>query len=724
MKKLKTILFSLLLCLSVVFVTACGDKKAEVSSVSVQGLNQMYYITDEINFDDVKIKVNYSDKSTKTLTKGEFDIDAEDASAETEFVLTTNGLYQAVQDRQDNPLAEHDYTLTVTLMENNQQYELGTVKIVDDLSVSYDLLDFNMPTNFSDFYLAINNHEGLDEEAQFKDYSNTIMTVGDDNPIDISPVFTLKNKLNNQTENEGTMSLKLDVEVKQNGEVKGAESYTFENGMIDFADDARGEFSITVTPHDFASDTTKTYTLTVNVEDGYNVQHAYELGLLNMVDNNFGQPQDWFSSYGQSLMLFYDAQSSSYVKRNYYDVWRPFLQQKFEEDGTDASYIKQVNGIFLLNNLTVTTEDVPSDYFVTQAESEYAEGLYRDWAYLYHHFMTDNFSMNGNYFSISFDTFPLGGTQQDMNAQAHPYESYQDHHNKLEIGHSAAFAFIGPRNGGQYDGDKTAIIKNLDTAGNANKEEFLKTRQKEDIGELSNSLMFVRALATAVNMDNVIIKNYLISYSPEAYNNEEKEAVINNVKMYDSFSNMIYNYGAVTGGKLINCEMKRAGGPGILLIGAVAFNNSLGPTSITVGEGTVIESYIGKSLQEPWFNITGASALSTIITGLDEQIGSKTGKTIFKVQEGDTQEEKFNCICVQIDEKYIGSQQKVLKSKFNYKNEVFDTEAEEMTTNLYTQGATFKTTAELDTIYVLRLFDASYGANSPKMGIVLDLYNK
>lgn len=732
MKKLKFFMFSLLMCFTAVLVTACNKKPATVTSVELQGLKQFYNVEESIDFSQVKLKVNYSNKKSKTYTKAEFDLaDGTEPKSTTEFVLYTDGLYAQVQDGQLLP--KGTFNLKVLLVENNTKYdEIGTVKSVtidENLSRIYTLDEFSTPKNFENYKKYADPNNQNTEEAKFKHYEQKTMVVGDDNPIEIKPQFSLIHKTNQEVQNEDTIDLALNVVVKNaDGVVQDQTIYTFENGLLDFTEEAIGKtYTITVTPADF-DDATKTFDLTLKVEDGFNIQHAYELGILNIIDDTTRKATDWYSNYDQSLKLFYKG-NQEWENRDYYAVWEPFLIEK----GMDKKYIKEVSNIFILNDLDVTREDIPDDYFVLDAEesgSDYAVGYLRDWSTLYHHFMTQDFSLNGNYFTLSFASVPLCRNQQesDGNGPKLFFQSKEDAAGKYFPGHAAAFAFVGADCEGQYNSEEEVSIINLNTIGNADGGNYGKDENgnlNDDALELGESLIFVRGQAAPVNMNNNIIKNFFVSYFPESYNNAEHEAEIYSVKIFDSFSNAVYSWGAIYSGKFNDCEIRRAGGPAILLVPG-ATSNALGAVSITFEQDkNIIESYING--QEPWFNLVGATALAPLFPKIEQGVQSVSygTKTAYQTHEG--RENLINCICVSIDCDYLDTDRTDLKTIYKYNTDTFATEP------LYTEGTfvgqAFSMNASQTNLYVLTITnmaaqDPSAVQNSGKLGLVIEIKDK
>ncbi|MCD8206932.1 MAG: hypothetical protein LUD72_03245, partial [Bacteroidales bacterium] len=70
----------------------------KIVNVEVNNLDVYYLTTSTIDFDAVTLTVAFDDGSTEVLTEKEYDIDDKDAAENTEFILGTDGLYDAVKE--------------------------------------------------------------------------------------------------------------------------------------------------------------------------------------------------------------------------------------------------------------------------------------------------------------------------------------------------------------------------------------------------------------------------------------------------------------------------------------------------------------------------------------------------------------------------------------------------------------------------------------------------
>ncbi len=675
MKKLKVILFSLLLCFSTIFVAACNTPKTkDVSSVSAENLKQYYYLEEELDLSQIKIDVTYADKSTGTLTKGEFDIGSAKPKDGTEFVLDTDGLSEKME---GNSLSDAvgSYDFKVTLLSNNRQYDLMTVVVDNDMSHAYIMASYSKPDNFADRdkYTAGGSQ---DDEANFKLYEDTTLTIGNDNPIDIEPKFSLRSLEDDNVVDSANIDINLNVEVKnEQGSVVANDNsvYTVEGNKLKFADTIIGEtYTITVTPTDF-DDPDFTYSIKVKVEDGYNIYNAYELGLINIEEEGVAAARSTYFYGGVSVPLFQNKERPNESKASvvYNDIWKNFLMTK----GFTEEDIKPVSAVFLLKDISVEADDLPSEYFIQPEENEYAAGSLRDFSFLYQRLLTNNdFTVNGNYFKLNFENIREGRSIRLKEESNLTFYNEGSDVTDYKAGHSSVFAFVGLQNNSTQG---KGYIKNLDINGNGyTKDLNITDENKNAILAKSGSLMFVKALKAGVQVDNTLGKNFLIGFYPEECITPNTGIDINDSKLFDCYNSAIFSFLSSYGGNAKNSEFKRFGGPVIFLLSA----DDGKPNSITAtfnfDEASELESYVGGN--EAWFAMNGANGIVTKILGIDTAMSDYLHKTIvspYVDKEGITHNDKkvLNLICLSMDRAYLSSHRTDIPTKLTWGDVEFDT---------------------------------------------------
>lgn len=175
MKKLKTLVLCMVMCLSLVLLYACNQNEDKnIESVSINNLNNTYYTDDTIDFSKVNILVNYDDDSNRTLTKGEFDIDIADAKADTQYVISTDGLYaKAIAGN----LTAGSYDITCKLVGSNATvYELMTV-VVSEKEVPVTITSVEVQ-NVANSYKTTDtiNFAGITLKVNYSDGTNKVLT--------------------------------------------------------------------------------------------------------------------------------------------------------------------------------------------------------------------------------------------------------------------------------------------------------------------------------------------------------------------------------------------------------------------------------------------------------------------------------------------------------------------------------------------------------------------
>lgn len=690
MKKFKKVFLSTTSLLSMITLVGCKEidnnntsKKDEITveEVKQEGLNQSYHVLEEIDFSNVKLTINYSNKTSRELTKGEVDIASENAKTDTEFVLYTSELSK----QSAGSLQTGDYKIECSLKEETfkTRYTLCTVKVVDTYKDLYTLTQFNEPKSIIEWKNNINS-SSQDSETSFKVKDDTYV-IGDDNEFIYKPE-TLLLKKDSKTPTAISANIPLNVSITDlNNKVvqPGLTTYTFNQSTngIKFSNTQIGNtFKIEYTPKEFEQTNDEALSLNVRVEDGYNAYCALDLGRLNLLSDQHIQdvikdgPQDHvldgYQIYNKNYELthVYDKQAQNKLKTVHtYQIWKDFLSAKDQKD------LNEINGIYLHNDIEITQDDIPVEYFISEEEAKdmandtFSAGTLRDFSFVYSHFLIDSdFNFNGNYFNLDFTKIKPGRTNSGFDGANFWYKQNQSN---VQMGHSAAFVFT---NKIENSGSKhKTTMKNVQSIGNiggaldvkpsTNTDDTSKTEKDPNqaiIDDAAGGLIFLKSCYGQTTIDNFIIKNYLIGLFPSG-EVSYKCMEIKNGRVYNCFNSGIFSY-CSTENELKNCEFKRFGGPIIFLNSRKWRSNEkdyYGASGIKIDKDCVFENYVDGT--EPWFVINKATQTAAGITGMFETLmNSYLSSIIYKDDSDANASAKMNLIMVGLDNGFLAATEK------------------------------------------------------------------
>lgn len=671
MKKFGVAIISIMVLVASALFVGCedGSTKKEISTIEVQGLRDAYYLTETINFLDANLSITYSDGSTETLTNGEIDLENVDARNEnTQFILYTSGLSSA------DPMQEGSYPISCLIIGEEEQRPLMTIEINDDMSLVYELAYFADPQFVDDYKenrdLALASGSVIDAEGYDKNafMLATDYTVGDDNEFIYKPDYTLY-KLG--TIEEVVANINVEVEVKEGNDIVGSNIYTFNNDTygFKFTDEAVGHtYTITMRPTDWDLEDLQMNesTFTITVADGYNVYDALDLGRINLLDDSNLENLDKVAYKTSVRNIFYNTETKTYQNLKYYELWEDFLTEKGETN------LNEINGVYLHNNIAVTAQDIPAEYFISSLETpnEKAIGTLRDFAFLYNHFMFDTFTINGNLFALNFSNIKAGMSNAILgsNSTDSYLQIYNSENDFTEAGHSAVFAFVG------YEGAPTATVCNVDARGN------MSTAYSSNVGEgedemdavgAAGSLIFVKSIHSITEVDNVIAKEFLIALFMEGeWGNKTMD--ISNTKVFDCFNSGLFIYASLDN-TVTNSHFERFGGPVMFLISIERDNDEHHDTGIKIDEDSKLVSMVEGN--EGWFVLNKADLIANALKGDLTDLLNLYNATI--LHENNT---KFNLVSVIMDNDYLVSTSPTIYGKYQYGNHAeFDTSNPELT---------------------------------------------
>lgn len=536
------------------------------------------------------------------------------------------------------------------------------------LKIVYDTFDFDViikvksvadkysVSRFESLLLtefAQNNRAKDDKKFEFID-KNTVITVGDDNPVD----FRIE-----ATHIEGSSSIQLskvrtvfEVKIKRFGnwivltddELASFASLDTANTTIDFSDNAIGEeFQVTIYPENcdgiYLLPSQAKRTVEFKVVDGYNVYDAKHLSVLDNINTQ---------------------------------KWSAIKTELGIQDVT-------VKNVVLLNSFKITDSDIPSDHFWTENRTGYSELTSKtnltlkgsfidengDFALnsVYKRFIGDNddFCFYGNGFSI--DVQQLSKSVVDVEKNAVNIVKDSDDKPSYITMHTALFKFLPQltlQSDGSYDEGEPAEFQCRPSTGKVTLDSiyFLGNGKRTDEPVYSGSIILCKSRAVNFVAQNTIYKDFFIGYFGEyglstTDGIKSSEFVLKNTKGYNNYNTHCYFWG-VEDVKLINTTLSMCGGP-VIIADHVGYgdgdkynnyNKTTGngglPTHINA-IGCTLESYVVGT--EPWFatyNATGQVSQLKNANALFAPLDKTFTKTYTPADGGSPTPDAMNMIIV------------------------------------------------------------------------------
>ncbi|MCD8200565.1 MAG: hypothetical protein LUD47_00640, partial [Clostridia bacterium] len=663
-----------------------GDGEKRITSVSTTGFDHFYTPGSEIDIDSLSVVVTYSDSTSKTLTEklidpeedeGELEVysvedddtsytDAEEGETpedygedteeeetgsddETpaeksifdggaEFALYTDGLYACLS---SGRAAEGEYAFSCLLAEDMNTYDLGTVYIGEDIT-HFDVTLYEDPDFITEYEANLERCGDKEDDNEYVKETEEYC-VGDDNGFVFVPKLTLSDPHNKKLSFDQSV-FDVDVSVYYEDEETGETvELNLEDNLyveyadfsFDFTDVALGklftiEMELSDFDRDFAGLPLSPVTMTVRVCDGYNVYDALDLGHMNLVDSDPG-----YDNYVDQLSkpVFWD--NGSYVQIHTFDVWKDFLKGKGEPEDS----LKATNGIFLHRDIDITSDDIPEDFFVGEEEAErngvaYDDmiGCVRDSVYLYTHYMTDDFTLNGNLFTIDCSTLKYGLTSRKSSGLKY----YPEGDTAVATSNSALFEFCG-RKDNSKDWTKVddstrclATMENVEIVGNMSNPNY-KVSGKEN-GMAAGSLMMVESASSRLKTDNLICREFVMAIYTNNSNTRYTASEIDNTKVFDCYNCGLYVY--ISANNYVkNSVFKRIGGPIVMCTSKTKMDNEhddnygyFFEAGCEFDEDTILENYIAGD--EAWFVSMDVTFIPVLLAWFDEFF-ERIGKTLY-----------------------------------------------------------------------------------------------
>ena len=263
-----------------------------------------------------------------------------------------------------------------------------------------------------------------------------------------------------------------------------------------------------------------------------------------------------------------------------------------------------IKGMFLQNDITLRKSELPENFFTAPDRA-----VLNSWVGIFIHYTPENetFNFDGNYFNVSAAEIPL-------------FNDAVNSHSTLFVFGNGEEIVSGVVDDTLIHG--TNIIKNFSLFGNSGRTgsdgvlkrgglTAINASSKETIVENCN----VRAFDTAFNF-GVTIKDGIDKTS---YAN-----TVRNAKVSDMYSTALFIWGnKVT---VENSDFHNTGAPVSII--AQTDDSGLYEARLTVDANTYFATAV--TGEEPWFVEAGAQSISLLLSALDVDIKTATGKSLKK----------------------------------------------------------------------------------------------
>ena len=655
------------------FITSCDKQEKTVESISVVDVKTEYNVGDTINYDELKIKVTYSDNSTETKTVKE--------------------LKATVAPKADLTKAGNTY-YTVTYKGKSTQVRITVVEQAIDHR-NYIIQSIEAP----EFYITykVNSADRKEGDVEGRgDFRLTgeIYEVGNVNRFIFSPLVVA---LDIQAGKEVSLNnVKTEAKVYSKSAIDGAyteltdaalaEFVTIDNNTYKFSDKAAGKYvklEISLDEEEYnVEDLDKDdKTLTVEfvvVDGGYNVYD--QTGLSVMADLEKGA---WSQIWGCEVEVDKEKNEVKLIS-NENSLQLP------ADDKPLCEYVGNISTVILHDSITLDPDNMPSIFFWTEESDLYTEarstlaafpeeqdklvGSLRDGANLGSNrdrdymrvmdtyestestennkipgnvaietgislnmqkaiFSTKNVSVSGNYQSI---LTPARNERSEGGRILQSWADYQKNNETDPIGHW--FLFQMHQSVLANAAKQEFTIKNIAFSGNH--------PQENNSGFKSAGLILSNSYVTNITFSNVNASQFYSNVIGDGYGDfkftdgkidsngeiEQSFLTIENSKFYNAYSNMIYMWR--THGKVVKSEMKGSGGPLFIMcdgkhtVGdpATAITD-IGGCELDVDNDSVLWAYARGD--ESWYKTFNANVIFPALTGIvQQQVLDNFNKTI------------------------------------------------------------------------------------------------
>lgn len=292
---------------------------------------------------------------------------------------------------------------------------------------------------------------------------------------------------------------------------------------------------------------------------------------------------------------------------NIYEAWQLAVIDNYNTAWTDFKTAHgianvSVSGIVLHKNIKLTVEDVPASFFYTTTSDVVyyktnEDGTLSpavtipagtkyliDSTMIYERHSTEDFAMEGNFFTVDTKGFPLIPSPAVFGEDAgKDYGS--------DFSNAALFRFHST-----VDRVANITINNMALIGNSARDNLVDAT--ENLASAGGLIFFKSSIYTNTTMDNVIGNSYFITYFTE----NTTTLTVTNSKCYDSYQNAAFVWGDSIF-NLIDSYVNGCGGPAVIAQ-SVWEENAHPIVNVTGGE---METHL--SGREIWFTAVSATAI-------------------------------------------------------------------------------------------------------------------
>ncbi|MCD8208860.1 MAG: hypothetical protein LUD72_13050 [Bacteroidales bacterium] len=641
------------------FMFGCKKNEKKIDDADVNNLDVYYLPSSTIDFDAVTLTVTYDDGSTETLKNKEYDIPDRQAASDTEFILNTDGLYDQV--KAGGELKRGDYNISFSIPSGRAIIKKGfskdwqTVTVGDNYASDLSAISYAAPE-----LMSIHDERsdeatsGKNTEDEDKFYASADeYLVGDDNDFVFKPTLYVQNNYNGSygTFSEYEKKFTVTLADDEGTNLDYSEYYETTGGFgVDFKSAAVGNtFKVEISvpdafPTDMFGDPLEGFSMDVTVGDGWNVYSALDLGMMNITSSDFNRKEYVIDGdYNQQLAdFFWDETEETPVTKYTDEIWAKFLGGKGYDD------LSPVNGIYLHCDISITADDVPEDFMITESEAKWYScnydemiGSMRDGVNLYQKYLeNDDFTLGGNLFTVDCSGLKWAMTYIDTNGEfGHYKESKTD---VYRGGRLSLFAVQGKVDKNiDPDTRPVATFQNLGGIGNS-------IDDSDVDGKEAGSYCFIDSLTSKTIVDNCHARKFLYGFRAEDSDDKYVNLTITHTKVYDCyFSAMRISRAARN--EVTESDFRRFSGPAVFQMseteerGTEQFGGYY-QCGVSFDDETPLESFISGA--EAWFVSSNATAIATYIELFDMLVqtcsnGAKTvlnedGKINLKTLQHDT----------------------------------------------------------------------------------------
>lgn len=555
--------------------------------------DQNYETGDTLNLSGLTVTLTYKNGTTVTLTEG-FTFSTVDMSTPGKKTITVT-----FKDTVNNV----DETVTV---------EITVVK--RDFAVSLE-----KPDTLSQFDSS-NSTEGKKAygEAGFSSqFINGGMTyvIGDDNTFKLQPTLYYKDANDDEKE-----------------------TYVFYADVNIWVDNGNGYVLLDKS----GSGVNYTYTLggktlvTVNTHEGeYQFEEPIEKVKISVLPSS-----DYYKNVESITPVVLEAKVIDAY--NVYEAWQLAVIDNYtgRSDWDNFKYKNGLTGfnpagIILHNDIKLTYKHVPDSFFYHYGEGEIEyyntitgeTKIYKDTAgmnylidetFVYHRVGTSDFSIEGNFFNINLDDFPLIASNSIFGKDSGKGYGGDYSNAALFMFESITTEWVetAPATVGKV------TINNMSLKGNAGRDSWtihkINGDEKTEHTELvtAGGLIMLKSKKYAnVTLNNVLNNSFFISYFPDA----QGTLIVNDSKCYDSYQNGAFVWADATF-NLNNTYINGTGGPVIIAMSVERNDRYWDPTTNIVGGK--LETHVAG--EEVWFKAVHADTMVTPMKALSASLQAAT----------------------------------------------------------------------------------------------------